>query len=127
MNPPTFPASLLKTSGLATSMWDPILDPFSSEYELESKTSIGFALPLYTLLSPTPPLSSPSPIDSPPSYHTISQYNLHTIIRQQQKQLVAMQVQIQALIVEGAVAEREQYVIASSLLVLFTHPTNYFF
>ena len=74
---------------------------------MESKTSIGFALPLYTLLSPTSPLSSLSPIDSPPSYHTISQYNLHTIIRQQQEQLVAMQVQIQALIVGGAVAERE--------------------
>jgi len=74
---------------------------------LESKTSSGSALPLYTLSPHIPPLSSPSSIDSPPSYHTISQHNLHAIIRQQQEQLAAMQVQIQALIKEGAVAGRE--------------------
>ena len=55
----------------------------SSEYELESETSTGSALPLYT--------SSPSPIDSPPSYNNMSQINLHEIIRQQQEQLAAMQ------------------------------------
>jgi len=35
----------------------------------------------------------------------MSQYYLHTIIRQQQEQLVAMQVQIQTLIAEGASVE----------------------
>jgi len=60
-------------------------------------------LPLYTSSPPSPlPLSSsPSPIDSPPSYNNMSQINLYEIIRQQQEQLVAMQVQIQALLVEG--------------------------
>ena len=37
----------------------------------------------------------------------MSQHNLHIIIRQQQEQLAAMQIQIQALIVEGAVVGRE--------------------
>jgi len=64
----------------------------SSEYESESETSIGSALPLYTFL-PSPPL----PIDSPPHYN-MSQINLHKIIRQQQEQLAAMQAQIQALL-----------------------------
>jgi len=63
-------------------------------------------LPIYTSSSPTPPPSLPSPINSPPSYHTISQHNLYAIIRQQQKQLAAMQAQIQALIVGGAVVGR---------------------
>jgi len=36
----------------------------------------------------------------------MSQYNLNTIIRQQQKQLAAMQVQIQALLAERVVVER---------------------
>jgi len=73
---------------------------------LEGETSIGSTLSLYTLSPPTLPPSSPSPIDSPSSYHTMSQHNLHTIIRQQQKQLAVMQVQIQALITAGAGAER---------------------
>jgi len=76
------------------------------EYELEGETSIGSVLPLYTSLFPTPPPSSPSPIDFPPFYHIMSQHNLHAIIRQQQKQLAAMQAQIQALIAEGAVEGR---------------------
>ena len=54
------------------------------------------ALPLYTSSLPS---SSPSPIDSPPPYPNMSQINLHEIIRQQQEQLAAMQVQIQALLV----------------------------
>jgi len=66
----------------------------SSEYESESKTSTGSALPLYT--SPLPPLSPQ--IDSLPPYPNMSQINLHEIIQQQQKQLAAMQVQIQALL-----------------------------
>ena len=79
----------------------------SSEYESETETSAGSVLPLYTSLPPTPPpptppQSSPPPIDSPPSYHNMSQQiNLHKIIRQQQEQLAAMQVQIQALLAAG--------------------------
>jgi len=69
----------------------------SSEYESESETSIGLALLLYTSLLPPQP-SSPPPIDFPPHYN-MSQLNLHEIIRQQQEQLAAMQVQIQALLV----------------------------
>jgi len=70
----------------------------SSEYESESETSIGSALPLYTSLpEPSQPLS-PLPIDSPPHYN-MSQINLHEIICQQQEQLAAMQAQIQALLV----------------------------
>ncbi len=45
----------------------------SSEYESESETSIGSALPVYTSLP------SPIPIDSPPHYN-MSQINLHEII-----------------------------------------------
>ena len=60
---------------------------------------MGSALPLYTS-SPPPPPASPIPIDSPPHYN-MSQLNLHEIIRQQQEQLVAMQVQIQALLARG--------------------------
>ena len=73
------------------------------EYESESETSTGSALSLYTFSLPSPPLpsSSPSPINSPP-YYNMSQVNLHEIIRQQQKQLVAMQVQIQTLLAGGA-------------------------
>jgi len=60
---------------------------------------MGSALPLYTSSSPPPLLSSsPSPIDSPPPYLIISQHDLHAIICQQQEQLAAMQVHIQALL-----------------------------
>jgi len=38
----------------------------------------------------------------------MSQINLHEIIRQQQEQLVAMQVQIQALLAAAAAAEEER-------------------
>jgi len=61
-------------------------------------------LSLYTSPSlplPPPLSSSPSPIDSPPLYPIISQYNLHAIICQQQEQLATMQVQIQALLAAG--------------------------
>ena len=67
----------------------------SSEYESESETSTGSALPLYT----SPP--SPPPIDSPLPYLIMSQHNLHAIICQQQEQLAAIQVQIQALLAAG--------------------------
>jgi len=53
-----------------------------------------------------------SPINSPLLYNntntTISQHNLHQIIRQQQKQLVAMQIQIQALMAGGVVERTER-------------------
>jgi len=70
------------------------------EYKSESKTSTGSALPLYT--SPPPPPSPP--IDSPLPYPNMSQINLHEIIRQQQEQLAAIQVQIQALLAAGGAA-----------------------
>ena len=56
---------------------------------------MGSTLSLYTSL---PPLLSLSPIDSLPPYPIMSQNKLHTIICQQQEQLAAMQVQIQALL-----------------------------
>ena len=76
----------------------------SSEYESETKTSAGSVLPLYTSLPPTPPPPTPPPqpsslpIDSPPSYHNMSQINFQEIIRQQQEQIAVMQAQIQALL-----------------------------
>ena len=78
----------------------------SSEYESESETSTGSALPLYT--SPPPP--SPPTIDSPPPYPIMSQHDLHAIICQQQEQLAAIQVQIQALLAatEGATEGAER-------------------
>jgi len=77
-----------------------------SEYESEGETSIGSTLPLYTSsppILPPPPSSSLSPINSPSFYHTMSQYDLYAIIRQQQEQLAAVQVQIQALIAREVV------------------------
>jgi len=83
----------------------------SLEYESESETSTGSALPLYTSSPPSPPPppppSSPSPIDSPPHYN-MSQVNLHEITRQQQEQLVTMQAQIQALLARGAGGRAER-------------------
>jgi len=70
----------------------------SSEYESDTETSAGSVLPLYT--SPPPTSSSPSHIDSSPPYN-MSQIDFHTIIRQQQEQLAAMQAQIQALLAGG--------------------------
>ena len=60
---------------------------------------MGSALPLYISSPHTPPPQSQlsSPIDSPPHYN-ISQLNLQEIIQQQQEQLAAIQVQIQALL-----------------------------
>ena len=63
----------------------------SLEYEYKSETSTGSTLLLYT----SPPIDSPSP------YPNISQINLHEIICQQQKQLAAIQAQIQALLAGG--------------------------
>jgi len=68
---------------------------------LEGETSIDSTLPIYTTSPPPPSLLSSSPIDLPPPYPTMSQNKLHAIICQQQEQLAAMQVQIQALLVAG--------------------------
>jgi len=60
----------------------PIEIESSSKYKSERETSIGSALPLYMFSPPTPPL---------PSSYTMSQHDLHAIIRQQQEQLLAIQ------------------------------------
>jgi len=65
-------------------------------------------LPLYisSLPTPPPPSSLPSPIDLPLLYNiNMSQIDFHVIIRQQQKQLAAIQAQIQALLVGGVGGE----------------------
>ena len=66
---------------------------------------MGSILPLYT--SPLSPPLSLSPIDSLSPYPIISQNELHAIICQQQEQLAAMQVQIQALLVAAGGREGE--------------------
>ena len=69
----------------------------SLEYKSETKSNIGSVLSAQEQSLPIlPPLTSLSP--SPPPPYTMSQHDLNTIIRQQQEQLVAMQVQIQALL-----------------------------
>ena len=68
-----------------------------TEYKSESETSIGSALLLYNSTPSQPPTL-------PPLYNTMSQYDLYAIIQQQQEQLAAMQIQLQALIAGGGVA-----------------------
>ena len=67
---------------------------------MESESSTGSALSLYISSLPTsPPQSiSPLPIDSLSPYNNMSHIDFQAIIRQQQEQLTAMQVQIQALL-----------------------------
>jgi len=68
---------------------------------------MGSALSIYTSSLPTLPSQSPSPINSPSSYHNnMSQFNLQAIIRQQQEQLAAIQVQIQTYYREEQEKER---------------------
>jgi len=87
--------------GLEEGPLSPTEISLSLEYESDTKTSTGLVLPLYTSSPPTPTPPSTLPIDSPPSYHNMSQINLHEIIQQQQEQLAAMQAQIQALLAAG--------------------------
>jgi len=68
-----------------------------TEYKSESETSIGSALLLYNSTPSQPPTLFPL-------YNTMSQYDLYAIIQQQQEQLAAMQIQLQALIAGGGVA-----------------------
>ena len=78
----------------------------SLEYESEAESNIGLVLLAQEQSLPTlPPLIpiSQSPLLLLP-YEAISQHNLNMIIRQQQEQLVVMQVQIQALLAGEAVA-----------------------
>ena len=76
----------------------------SLEYESENST-VSSTLLVFTSQPPTPlPLSSslsPSTPTSPPPPYKMSQHDLHTIIRQQQEQLAAMQAQLQALVERG--------------------------
>ena len=69
----------------------------SLEYELETESNIGLVLLAHQslLFTPLPP-PSPSLNTSTllPLLYTMSQLDLHAIIRQQQKQLAAMQAQL---------------------------------
>ena len=80
----------------------------SLEYESESETNTSSALFLLPPLTP-PPLSS-SILPTSPYNMSRHNINLEQIIQQQQKQLVAMQTQIQMLLAagrrEGEVAPR---------------------
>ena len=77
----------------------------SSEYKSETESNAGLILSAQLSQPTPPPLTSPSSLPLPLLYE-MSQHDLHAIIRQQQEQLAAMQMQIQALIAKVAATGR---------------------
>ena len=83
----------------------------SSDYKSEEETSTSFILLLYTSSHSTPLLLSPTLINSLPFYYNMSQYgsiNLEYLIRQQQEQIVALQV----LIAQASLEEEKEAVLS---------------
>ena len=64
----------------------------SLKYELETESNIELVLSVYQsfLLTPLPLIPISQSLSLPPLYEAMSQHDLNMIIRQQQKQLVAM-------------------------------------
>ena len=81
---------------------------------LENKSESESSTASSTLLVFTSQLPTPTP---PPPPYKMSQHDLHTIIRQQQEQLVAMQTQLQALVERGVGGEATTAAVGSTEVV----------